>query len=90
LDSGWRDSGFTARMDSTTAPVTAVSPKPICVGLTCWRWQKTKARLILGLGQKFGVTIQLTERIHGLRREIEAQVSGANTDRFIGEFVRHC
>ncbi len=77
-------------MDTQTAPVPAASTKPICVGLTCWRWQKTKARVILGLGQKFGVKIQLTERISGLRREIEAQVSGANTDRFIGEFVRHC
>lgn len=77
-------------MDSTTAPVPAASAKPICVGLTCWRWQKAKSRIILGLGQKFGVKIQLRERIHGLRRDIEAEVSGANTDRFIGEFVRLC
>lgn len=34
--------------------------------------------------------MQLTERIDGLRRHIEAQVTGRNTDRFIGEFVRHC
>ncbi len=77
-------------MDSSQTRAAFVSAKPICVGLTCWRWEKTKARVILALGQKFGVKIQLTERIHGLRREIEAQVSGSNTDRFIGEFVRHC
>lgn len=42
------------------------------------------------LAQRLGVTVQLTEKIHGLRREIEARVSGPNIDRFIGEFVRHC
>jgi hypothetical protein len=78
-------------MDQPTAPdVIPPAPKAICIGLTCWRWQKTKAQAILGLGQKLGVTVKVTERIHGLRRDIEAQVSGDNTDRFIGEFVRNC
>ncbi len=76
-------------MDQLTAP-DVIPSAPIRIGLTCWRWQKTKAQAILGLGQKLGVTVQVTERIHGLRREIEAQVSGHNTDRFIGEFVRDC
>jgi hypothetical protein len=42
------------------------------------------------LAQSLGVKVRLTERIHGLHREIEAEISGINTDRFIGEFVRHC
>jgi len=37
-----------------------------------------------------GVSLQLTERIHGLRRDIQCQVTGKNVDRFIGEFARHC
>jgi hypothetical protein len=37
-----------------------------------------------------GVNVELTQKVHGLRREIEAQVSGHNVDRFIGEFVRNC
>jgi hypothetical protein len=78
-------------MEPPTAPdAIPTAPKTICIGLTCWRWQKTKAQTILGLAQRLGVTVKLTERIHGLRREIEAQVSGKNTDRFIGEFVRNC
>lgn len=79
-------------MEQTPTPAVVPTSKPICVGLTCWRWQKTKARVILGLGQRLGVKVQLTERITGLRRHIEAQVTGrmADTDRFIGEFVRHC
>jgi hypothetical protein len=64
--------------------------KPILVGLTCWRWQRSRAQAIIRLAQRLGVTLQLTERLHGLRREIECQVSGANVDRFIGEFVRRC
>jgi hypothetical protein len=64
--------------------------KPICVGLTCWRWERNRPQAILQLAQRLGVTVKLTEKIHGLRREIEAQVSGPNLDRFIGEFVRHC
>jgi hypothetical protein len=37
-----------------------------------------------------GVTLQLTQHIHGLRLEIECQVSGENVERFIGEFARRC
>jgi|GEM_PF-894428 len=79
-------------MEQTSNPVVQPASKPICVGLTCWRWQKAKGRVIVGLAQQIGVKIQLTERISGLRRHIEAEVSGPNhrTDRFIGEFVRHC
>lgn len=75
-----------------SVPDEAVPTKPICIGLTCWRWQKTKAQAIAGLAQRAGVKVQLTERIDGLRRHIEAQVTGrmADTERFIGEFVRHC
>lgn len=42
------------------------------------------------LAQSMGVTVRLKEKIHGLHRDIEAEVWGGNTDRFIGEFVRHC
>ena len=42
------------------------------------------------LGKRLGVTVELKQRIHGLHREIQAEVTGRNTDRFIGEFVRHC
>jgi len=77
-------------MEPSSTPAESLPSKPICIGLTCWRWQKTKAQTILRLGQHLGVTVQLTERIYGLRRDIEAQVTGKNTDRFIGEFVRHC
>ena len=68
----------------------APSPaKPISVGLTCWLWQR-RAGTIVKIAQRMGVQVQLTQHIHGLRREIECQVSGENVDRFIGEFVRHC
>ncbi len=77
-------------MDQSTAPLEPLSAKPICVGLTCWRWESKKPQAILQLAQRLGVTVQLTQEIKGLRRVIEARVSGGNTDRFIGEFVRHC
>lgn len=77
-------------MKPSLPPFERVPAKPICVGLTCWRWERKKTQAILLLAQSVGVTVQLTERIHGLRREIEAQVSGGNIDRFISEFVRHC
>lgn len=64
--------------------------QPICVGVTCWRWDSKRTQTIISLGQKLGVTIKLTEKIHGLHRDIVAEVSGRNIDRFIGEFVRHC
>lgn len=74
----------------TPAASPHASPKPICIGLTCWRWQKGKARAILRLAQEAGVKVRITERIRGLRREIEAEVTGENTDLFIGMFVREC
>lgn len=77
-------------MEATATPTTPLSAKPICVGLSCWRWESHRPQAILRLAQSLGVTVQLTEHIHGLRREIEAQVTGQNIDRFIGEFVRRC
>lgn len=78
-------------MSSTpSTPPERLPSKPICVGLTCWRWERARPRELLRLAKQLGVTVELTERIHGLRREIEARVSGRNVDRFIGEFVRHC
>lgn len=63
--------------------------KPISMGMTCWLWE-LRARSISRLAQSLGVTLQLTQKIHGLRREIQCQVSGKNVDRFIGEFIRKC
>jgi hypothetical protein len=77
-------------MEAPTAPVLSVATKPICVGLTCWLWERDRPKAIVELAQRMGVTVQLTQKVHGLHREIEAQVSGQNVDRFIGEFVRHC
>jgi hypothetical protein len=77
-------------MDATESLPPPLEAKPICVGLTCWRWESKRPQAIIRLGQRLGVTIKLTERIHGLRREIQAEVTGNNIDRFIGEFVRHC
>ena len=77
-------------MEASTTPVENVATKPICVGLTCWLWERGRPKAIVELAQKMGVTVQLTQKVHGLHREIEAQVSGQNVDRFIGEFVRHC
>lgn len=76
-------------MPPPESPLTSQPTQPICVGLTCWLWQR-KSQAVLKLAQSLGVKVELTERIHGLRREIEARVSGRNVDRFIGEFVRHC
>lgn len=70
-----------------TTPETRTT-KPICISLSCWLWDLGKPQAILQLGQKLGVTVQLTQKVHGLRREIEAQVSGRNVDSFISEFVR--
>jgi len=83
--------GFNCRlMNKSATPFEHHTPKPICVGLTCWRWERNRMKAIRQLAQRLGVTVQLTEKIHGLRREIEARVSGPNIDRFIGEFVRNC
>ena len=76
-------------MKTTKAPGEPVVSRPISVGLTCWLWQR-RERTIAELAQRLGVTLKLTQHIHGLRREIECQVSGANVDQFIGEFVRRC
>ena len=75
---------------SAIPPLESIPAKPICIGLTCWRWQRKKSQAIIQLAQSLGVTLQLTETIHGLHREIEAQVSGGDLDRFLGEFARHC
>jgi hypothetical protein len=77
-------------MKHSVTPFESLPTKPISVGLTCWRWESNRPQAILNLAQRLGVTVELTENIHGLRREIQAQVSGRNVDRFIGEFVRHC
>lgn len=77
-------------MDTAGTPTTQLPARPICVGLTCWRWESRRSQAIIRLAQSLGVTVQLTQKIHGLRREIDAQVSGRNIDRFIGEFVRRC
>jgi hypothetical protein len=77
-------------MEPATKTSESLPSKPICIGLTCWRWQRTKPRAIRQLAKRLGVNLQLTEKIRGLHRVIEAQVSGQNTDRFIGEFGRHC
>ena len=77
-------------MEAIDSPTPQLTGKPICVGLTCWRWETHRPQAIIRLAQSLGVTLQLTQKIHGLSREIEAQVSGQNIDRFIGEFVRRC
>jgi hypothetical protein len=77
-------------MEASNAPSESPATKPICVGLTCWLWERGRPRAIVELAHSMGVKVELTQKIHGLRREIEAQVSGQNVDRFIGEFVRHC
>lgn len=77
-------------MEAPKALVETPATKPICVGLTCWLWQRSRPRAIVELANRMGVKVKITEKVHGLHREIEAQVSGKNVDRFIGEFVRHC
>jgi hypothetical protein len=77
-------------MEPFDTPPENLPAKPICVGLTCWRWQSQKSKAIVELAKNLGVTVQLTQKLHGLHREIEARVTGRNTDRFISEFVRHC
>jgi hypothetical protein len=87
---GWPELRFIVGVppDKIT-PLDRVSGKPICVGLTCWLWER-RERTIAQLAQSLGVTLKITQHIHGLHREIECQVSGKNVDRFIGEFVRRC
>ena len=77
-------------MEHSAVPRDFLPSRPICIGLTCWRWEKRRPQAIVRLAERLGVNVRLTEKIHGLRREIEAEVTGVNTDRFIGEFVRNC
>lgn len=77
-------------MDTALSATEPLAPKPICVGLTSWLWQRSRRQAILQIAQATGVTVQLTKRIHGLHRVIECQVTGPNVDRFIGEFARRC
>lgn len=64
--------------------------KPITVGLTCWLWQSSRRRVIEQIAQATGVTLRFSQRVRGLHRVIDCQVSGPNVDRFIGEFARRC
>jgi hypothetical protein len=45
---------------------------------------------MIELARLTGVSLELREHWHGLRRTIEGTVSGENVDRFICEFGRHC
>ena len=45
---------------------------------------------MIQLARQFGVTLEITQHLHGLHLEIEGQVSGENVDRFLGEFARRC
>ena len=74
---------------STTSPDECGTGKPISVGSTVWLWQR-REQTIAGLAQRLGVTLRLTQHIHGLRREIDGRVSGKAVDRFSGEFGRRC
>jgi len=89
----WPASRYNPRVSSVHSHLAKVPPrplsKPISVGLTCWLWER-RARMIRQLALSMGVTLQLTQHIHGLRLEIECQVSGENVERFIGEFARRC
>jgi hypothetical protein len=75
-------------MKESSSVVEIPPTKPIRVGLTCWRWDRKRSEAILRLAQRLGVTVKLTEKNHGLHRDIEAQISGRNVDHFIGEFAR--
>jgi hypothetical protein len=86
---GWRVlSLITFAMNQSAVLPEAPSVKPIRVGLTCWLWERNRSREIQNLAQRVGVSVKVSEKIHGLHREIEAQVSGRNVDHFIGEFAR--
>ena len=77
-------------MENAANSVVSVPSRPISVGLTCWLWQRRPRRTMLELAKHTGVTIHLTQKRHGLRREIEGEVSGPHVDRFISEFARRC
>jgi hypothetical protein len=76
-------------MKQTVSLPEALPAKPIRVGLTCWRWERNRSQEIRQLAHRVGVAVRVTEKIHGLHREIEAYVSGPNVDHFIGEFARY-
>lgn len=76
-------------MNTTTTSTERPPRNAISLGLTCWLWQG-RLGLIKEMARRLGVTLQLTQQIRGLRREIECEVSGKNVDRFIGEFFRRC
>lgn len=63
--------------------------KPIAFGLTCWFWERGRYQSILGLAERLNVTLQLKQTRHGLRRDIEGEVSGRDVDQFLAEFARH-
>jgi hypothetical protein len=68
----------------------AAANKPISIGLTCWLWQARRRCTIVELAADLGVKLEIRQRRHGLRVEIEGEVSGENVDQFISEFARHC
>ena len=81
-------------MEAIDQPITPLSAKPICVGLTCWRWESNRTQTIVRLAQSVGVTVKLTEQIHGLRRDIQDYLErspqrGTRTvDQLAGDFAR--
>ena len=77
-------------MDACSTPIDDAAIKTIRVGLTCWLWELGRSKAIVELGKRMGVTVQLTQKVRGLYRDIDAEVSGQNVDRFLSEFVRHC
>jgi hypothetical protein len=77
-------------MEQTNNPVELPLSKPISIGLTCWLWQWGRRWTMIQLARHLGVTLQVTQRWHGLHVEIEGKVSGQNVDRFITEFARRC
>lgn len=77
-------------MERIENPAAFPPPKPISVGLTCWLWQARRRWTMIQLARQFGVTLEITQHLHGLHLEIEGQVSGENVDRFLGEFARRC
>ena len=75
---------------SSTLKTKLHAVNPISVGLSCWLWERERVHRIVRLGEKWGVNLKLTQRVHGLRRDIRCQITGPNVDRFIGEFARRC
>jgi hypothetical protein len=88
---GWPDFGYIGvSMEHAENSIESTYSKPISIGLTCWLWQWSRRWTMIQLAKHLGVTLQLTQRWHGLHLEIEGQVSGENVDRFISEFARRC